>query len=931
MNKKKLIIILGSLLIIGLTMAIFAAALLVNVPREETWGSLVSQDSQNDTPVVTTPPPKKSVAPLNSTPIRKIESSTKVESKPQVKKVAFDPTKYTDLSSDIRVRFLDYNTFCLAIDYDKFIVNKMFTEYGNKLKALDSLGKILPDWSRRSYYGNAIAETIIKYRVPLAEQLQDFDKYSMNFDDQSVPVKVIGYWLNATGQVEVPDLASSEMILTRNATMGFFVFVEVKDKLVANREYVLSLPTGDSVKINYNPKLDISYLFKINQVGYSPDSNQKYGYLGAWLGDGGAMDLSRYIGKKFYLIDSKNGAKVFEDTITKRLDDVEFKGGVPFTGEMVLELDFSKFKKVGEYYLMVDNLGRSRNFLIDNQAIGDSFFMHAKGLYHKRCGIEKKQPYTPWEMGACHLESYQGNYPPNEEHYKMDRKNERDFGFFDAKGQSINVKRFDLIKENLTNDEPQIDVYGGWHDAADYDRRMYHFVIANDLIASYLMFPENFKDKQLNIPESGNGIPDILDEALYGVEVWRKAQNEQGGVGCSLEATSHPAEYNPSIDKQKYYLALPSCESSLEYAAYASMLAVALKKANATKESQLYLNSAQKAYAYGTNLKNRLTKTYKYKKETITYKESMSLDPINLLKASLNLYKLTGDKKYLTELKNNLSAIEKALDNVYWQYSPMVAVELLDIDESIAELKNLKERYAKVLLKTADLWIERLNKNYPYRTLWYEADHGFVGYMTWGNVHPFKRARFFVIAWKLSGDDKYRDAAFLANDWHNGANPLGLTLTSKLGSVYPARFLDLPSYKDGINEFVGGISPYMFTFGVSSNDIELAHGLYYKAQPSHKFAPESYSLIPKRLGGSKEQSKEDAKTILMKSWPIWRRYVVLESYSVAASEYTVWETMGISAGVTGSLMGRNYMPKEERKNIKLVDDLHDLEGYKFLP
>lgn len=67
----------------------------------------------------------------------------------------------------------------------------------------------------------------------------------------------------------------------------------------------------------------------------------------------------------------------------------------------------------------------------------------------------------------------------------------------------------------------------------------------DSLLSIYLLFPENFKDAQLDLPESGNGIPDIIDEAAWGVEVWRRAQNEKGGVGCWLEATSHPKIYDP--------------------------------------------------------------------------------------------------------------------------------------------------------------------------------------------------------------------------------------------------------------------------------------------------------------------------------------------------------------------------------------------------
>ena len=58
-------------------------------------------------------------------------------------------------------------------------------------------------------------------------------------------------------------------------------------------------------------------------------------------------------------------------------------------------------------------------------------------------------------------------------------------------------------------------VRGGYHDAADYDRRPTHIPIAHNLCRVYEMNPEAFIDKQFVIPESGNGIPDVLDEGGY--------------------------------------------------------------------------------------------------------------------------------------------------------------------------------------------------------------------------------------------------------------------------------------------------------------------------------------------------------------------------------------------------------------------------------
>ena len=96
------------------------------------------------------------------------------------------------------------------------------------------------------------------------------------------------------------------------------------------------------------------------------------------------------------------------------------------------------------------------------------------------------------------------------------------------------------------------NVTGGWHDAGDFDRRSFHLRAVEDLVVTYLFNPTAFTDGQLNLPESGNGRPDLLDEAVFGLEVWRQAQQPDGGVGVWIEATSHPQIMDPGLDTQPY-------------------------------------------------------------------------------------------------------------------------------------------------------------------------------------------------------------------------------------------------------------------------------------------------------------------------------------------------------------------------------------------
>ena len=200
-----------------------------------------------------------------------------------------------------------------------------------------------------------------------------------------------------------------------------------------------------------------------------------------------------------------------------------------------------------------------------------------------------------------------------------------------------------------------------------------------------------------------------------------------------------------------------------------------------------------------------------------------------------------------------------------------------------------------MILHEADKLLAFQESSYPYRTLWHPHNAGWVHAMAWGNYHPLRRAMTLIAAHKLTGEEKYLTGAYLANDFHNGANPLGRTMTSGLGKVYPVVFLDLISYADNIGEFVPGITPYGNTFGLDCNAVKMVYG-----------------------------DKAD-------QLPIWHRYVNLEFLSVPASEYSVWETIAPAAVTTGYLIEKAALPTDELKNRQPAGDYKILPGYRALP
>ncbi|MBQ9368952.1 MAG: glycoside hydrolase family 9 protein, partial [Victivallales bacterium] len=569
----------------------------------------------------------------------------------------------------------------------------------------------------------------------------------------------------------------------------------------------------------------------------------------------------------------------------------------------------------------------SEEFRVDDSTMAEAFYVHARGLFHQRCGIAKEEPYTHWPLKKCHPFCYRGTFTPHDGHYGKSKDNSRQYGFRDSEGNSIAVRHFKLIKQNAPNPPEKLELCGGWHDAADWDRRPYHLGIVGDLAAVYLLRPQNFIDGQLNIPESGNGIPDILDEALWGIDYLRKSQLPDGGVGTWIETTRHPGYPElSSTDTLVYYLSCATRNSTLEYAAYAAELALALKKAGADKQADLFRDSATLAWNYAMDVKNTKTRRYHYDDQLISYTENYDLSAEYVVKAGVNLYQLWKDKKYISTAE---SAIKDAVQTMHkrdWTWSPLMWIELEIFPLDSVELEKLRNNRGRRLVKEAENMLRQQEDAYPIRLNWRGPREAWVQTTSWGTYHPLRRARTFVAAHAITGGSKYLDGACLANDFNNGANPTGTSMTSGLGRVYPVQFLHLDSYSDGIAEFVPGITPYRNTYGIPRAAIDMAFGMYYQARPHHLLKEVKQSFLPR--GGL---SEDECAKEMNKIWPIWRRWGNVESLTVAASEFTVYETIAPAMAVTGYLLNGPQAPEKEWVERRPASDIRQLPGYAPLP
>ena len=684
---------------------------------------------------------------------------------------------------------------------------------------------------------NAMNDAVRKAQEPRAEIVRKLRAAHANV------------WHEACGGTYLPD-PSGNLRDMRAADVLHYVWLPLDHALTNGETTVLALGTGERIPFTYDAQAP-SPLFKINQVGYLAWAKEKYAYLGAWLGTGGALHLP-FDAKNppaFELLELPSGRVAFTGRLKRRPADAVTADGTPWTGEETWEMDFSSVTNEGLYCLFVAGVGRSDAFRIADDAADAAFRVHLGGLRHLRCGA------------TCHKTVRRGLFPPDDGEYKPCAG--RRAGFYDMDGKPLEVYHFGLIESTASQAGEEVAVPGGWHDAADYDRRPGHLSVVDSLVALARARPD---------------LGEILDEAAWGLGHLRAAQQKDGGVGTWIETTRHPRPgEGPNSEKGlKYYLARATRVSSLEYAASAAAFAVVARD-NGRADWADWAASARRAWDYAHDASHDKVAILPYYGPLISYVPERRLPPDLVFGAGFNLLLLGGAFAEGCEaaLEKDAAAINADLSRPPWNRNLLRFLETEKYAARVPESLELGvAAWKDYVVAQADLRLAELNTAHPYRAPWFAPNAAWSNTMGWGGAHPLSRGAAFVAAHVLTGLRKYRDALALCNDFHNGANPEGVTLTSGLGIRPTKRYLDLET------KYAPGITPFRWTYGVPQADRTFVH------------------------------TDEEIRL-----WPIWRRFSNIEIFTVANSEFSV-QLVGSCVVATGYLTKKRECEAGKSKEVQ---------------
>jgi len=471
-------------------------------------------------------------------------------------------------------------------------------------------------------------------------------------------------------------------------------------------------------------------MIHINQVAFGKNSSKSAVITGE--------------GKECIVVSADTKIKLFPEVSEPKFDEA--------SGDTVRTVDFSEINKPGEYFIFSDGL--KKTFYIKDEPYRELTNALVKGMYYQRCGTALEEKHAGvYKHKPCHLG-----------------------------------------KSTLESDKTvKTDATGGWHDAGDYGKYVLAGAVAvAHILYAYELFPKAFEDN-LNIPESGNGIPDVLNECRYELEWILKMQDESGGVYHKTATRFFAPFIMPEDDLEELVLFDISHTATATFAAVCALSYRCYKNIDADFADKM-LAGAVKAWKWLEN--NPGFKPFINPPNVNSGEYGDDNGDDELFWAAAELFTTTGEEKYKKVMGELVEKVD--ISRLGWRDVGGIGAMscLFGKGEQDPEfVSGLRKRFI-----TAADDILALCDNSGYGTAL--SPGGYV----WGSILPImSNAIVLICANLLSENAAYINAAQSQLDYMLGKNAVGYCFVSGFGQN-PVRYLHhRPSFADGTDDPVPGL------------------------------------------------------------------------------------------------------------------------------
>ena len=433
---------------------------------------------------------------------------------------------------------------------------------------------------------------------------------------------------------------------------------------------------------------------------------------------------------------------VSEDADVEILKVKPAKQKLAQSGVTVQWLDFSEVVQNGRYYLKQNEL-RSATFVINAFPFNNVNHYAMRSYYLQRCGI-KISDSSGLNHEACHLE--------------------------------------DAIVANDDSSNRRgkpIQASGGWHDAGDFGKYIAPASAAvNRLLSLYENNPSFFTDNQLNIPESGNGVSDILDEVKVELEWMLSMQRQDGGVYRKLSGAHWPKVGSPDLDNQPRFIYGVSSPETAKFAASLALAGRVFREVD-IDASERYLKASESAWRWLETESKQFVDAHpdddkgsgRYLFSQTDQEASLKSDIDDRLAAAIELYLTTNKNEYFSYIEENIADVSYTLFE--WKdISALSLYHLMQKDKN-PESATIRKGIRNKLIDRAKKSLKTTMEN-PYGL----ANVRFV----WGsNKMTAEEGITLVHAYQITNDKSYLKAAIGQLDYLLGRNPLAISYVSGAG------------------------------------------------------------------------------------------------------------------------------------------------------
>ncbi|MGW5158249.1 glycoside hydrolase family 9 protein [Nonomuraea wenchangensis] len=419
------------------------------------------------------------------------------------------------------------------------------------------------------------------------------------------------------------------------------------------------------------------------------------------------------------------------------------------SGQNVHTLDFGSYRKAGEGYTITADGETSRPFDIAADLYDQLPTDALKFYYTQRSGIEILGSLRPgYARPAGHL-----GVAPNQ--------------------GDVSVPCQPGVCDY------SLDVRGGWYDAGDHGKYVVNGGISvHQLMSAYERDRAAFKDGQLAIPESGNGRPDILDEARWEQEFLLSMQVPDGKplAGMAYHKIHDRAWTGlpllPHLDPQPRELHPPSTAATLNLAATAAQAARLFAPYDAAFAAR-NLTAARKAWAAAKAEPARYADPADGTGGG-AYNDADVSDEFYW--AAAELYITTGEKEFrdfVLASPHHTGDIWRDRGFDWGNTAQLGRLDLATVPNALPD----RARVRKSVVLGAEKYLA-IQRAHPYGLPYNPPDYD------WGsNNLVLNNLVVVATAYDLTGEEKYRGAVREGMDYILGRNALNQSYVTGYGEV----------------------------------------------------------------------------------------------------------------------------------------------------